>query len=250
MFLKRTSLAGAIALFMMAFLAVIFTGIIVNEKAYTAPAPSSIYLSGVLRDFQDNHPDFERTNGVDGFAYGLDHDITLDTLSTDRKPQFNGGSFSTTTQTSFDQWYRNVSGVNQSTNYTITLEDLDGDGIYSYYNDSFFPLDSMAGFDDQGRSHDYHFTYELHSIFTYQGGETFEFRGDDDVWVYINGKKVIDLGGVHAEEVQSVNLDTIASSIGITPGNTYNFDLFFAERHTVHSNFKIETNIAFIQNAD
>ena len=250
MFLKRTSLWRAIALFTVAFLAVIFSGTLINEKAYTAPPPNSIYLSGVLRDFQDNHPDFERTDGVNGFTYGLDHGITLNTLSADRKPQFSGGSFSTTTQTSFDQWYRDVPGVNQSASYTIKLEDLDNDGIYSYYNSSFFPLDNMTGFDDQGRNHDYHFTYELHGNFTYQGGEIFEFRGDDDVWVYINGKKVIDIGGVHVEEVQSVDLDTVASSIGITPGNIYNFDLFFAERHTVHSNFKIETNIAFIQTAD
>ncbi|VEP16526.1 Fibro-slime family protein [Hyella patelloides LEGE 07179] len=250
MLLKHTNSWKAIAFFTITFLAILFTGIIGNEKAYTNPAPSSIYLSGILRDFQDTHPDFERTPGVDGFDYGLDHNITLDTLSSDKKPQFKDGSYSTTTEDNFDQWYRNVAGVNQSTNYIVELDDSDGDGTYTYYNASFFPLDGVAGFDEQGRSHNYHFTYELHSAFTYQGGETFEFRGDDDVWVYINGKKVIDLGGVHSEKVQLVNLDSIASRVDITPGNNYNFDLFFAERHTVQSNFKIQTTIAFSQNAD
>ena len=140
--------------------------------------------------------------------------------------------------------------MNKSTTYTIELKDTDGDGSYTYYNAAFFPLDNMAGFDAQGLSHNYHFTYELHSMFVYKGGEVFEFKGDDDVWVYLNNQKVIDLGGVHGEQTQLVDLDAIASDIGITPGNTYNFDLFFAERHTSKSNFKVETTLNFVQYAD
>jgi fibro-slime domain-containing protein len=65
------------------------------------------------------------------------------------------------------------------------------------------------------------------------------FTGDDDLWVFINNRLVIDLGGVHGPESASVNLDTL----GLTAGNTYNFDLFFAERHTSGSNFRVETSI-------
>ncbi len=248
--MKNTNFLKVSCLFHIALLNAVLLNQSTVVKAESQNSASSIFLTGTLRDFKDTHPDFERTPGVDGFAYGLDPDITTDTLGNNKKPQYKGGSYSTTNQTNFDQWYHNVADINQSTIYSIQLQDDDNDGIYTYYNSAFFPLDNMSGFDAQGRSHNYHFTYEIHSQFYYRGGETFEFRGDDDVWVYINGKKVIDLGGVHSEKVQTVNLDAIADSIGITPGNIYDFDLFFAERHTTESNFKIQTNLDFVVYSD
>jgi len=70
----------------------------------------------------------------------------------------------------------------------------------------------------------------------------FSFTGDDDLFVFINDRLVIDLGGVHDAETASVNLDTL----GLTPGQTYWFDLFYAERHTVNAQFSIQTSIVFM----
>jgi len=106
-------------------------------------------------------------------------------------------------------------------------------------NNAFLPIDGL-GFGNQGQSHNYSFTYELHTTFTYKAGQVFSFTGDDDVWVFINNKLALDLGSVHPAESASINPDTP----GLTAGNTYDFAFFFAERHMEESNGMRETSIA------
>jgi len=208
--------------------------------AFTASA-ATIDLTGTIRDFNDTHPDFE-------YTIADDRGIVETTLGTDGKPVYASATTTTTTngKECFDQWYRDVAGVNLSTPHTITLDNTitTDPAVYTYANSSFFPIDGeLLG--NQNRIHNYHFTYEIHTQFTYQGGEgiEFAFTGDDDLWLFLNDTLVIDLGGVHGAETASVNLDAIASAAGMISGNTYDFDLFFAERHTTESNFRIDTSI-------
>ena len=119
--------------------------------------------------------------------------------------------------------------------------------VFTFESQEFFPLDGQ-GWGNEGFNpdHNFAFTTEVHTTFQYNGGETFSFSGDDDVWVFINGKLAIDLGGLHPVQMDQVSLDAAADMLGITKGKVYSLDLFHAERHSTASNFRIDTNLQFV----
>jgi len=160
-----------------------------------------------------------------------------------------GGS--TTTSAAFAQWFRDTPGTNLSRQVPITLRRTAGSNLYTFddRNDDvyrnkggFFPIDGDLYGNPSGQSHNFSFTYELATTFTYRrgSGQVFTFTGDDDVYVFIGGKMVIDLGGVHGAISQTVDLDKVS---WLTSGQDYELKLFFAERHTTQSNMRIDTTL-------
>ncbi len=61
----------------------------------------------------------------------------------------------------------------------------------------------------------FNFCVESHGTFSYVKGQKFQISGDDDIWVFINDKLVIDRGGVHPPASDSVLLDTMGLNQGI-----------------------------------
>ncbi len=193
---------------------------------------ASITLSTIVRDFTPlTNPDFER-------IITDDRGIVQTTLGADNKPVYNSADSNPTITSAADfyEWYHDSSSSITLAS-SITLIET-SPGIYTYDNSSYFPADGL-GFGDYAYGHNYHFTTEIHTLFTYQAGQQFSFTGDDDVFVFINGQLVIDLGGVHGPESASVDLDTL----GLTLGSDYQLDVFQAERHTTGSNFAMQTSI-------
>lgn len=216
-------------------------------QACDAPLPNPPRLRAVVRDFSVTHPDFEIMTPA--AQNRVDLAIVESELGPDDTPIYRGDPAtgktpSTTGPENFYQWYHDVPGVNQRAELPLQLESSpDTPGLFVYSDTSFFPIDGeLLG--NEGYNHNYHFTLQAETTFQYVGGEVFRFTGDDDMWVYINRRLAINLGGLHQPRSAAVQLDEIAGAHGLTRGETYPLHFFFAERHTVNSNFTIETSIA------
>merc|ERR1712117_602206 len=87
----------------------------------------------------------------------------------------------------FHQWYNDDEKVNKRIDMQIELMPNKETKTLVFDKHDYFPIDGLGWNDmDPTYNHNYHFTLELHHEFTYHGGETFSFRGDDDIWVFIN----------------------------------------------------------------
>jgi len=195
-------------------------------------------LQATIRDFKVEHPDFEDFTSDVG-----QKGIVLPELGPDNKPVYAapGPTAQTAGPGPFAQWYSNTPDTNIPFAIEIPLTEV-MPGLFSFESNAFFPIDDQ-GWGNQGNPHNFHFTSEIHTVFNYKGGEVFTFIGDDDLWLFINGKLAIDLGGVHPELEASVDLDAQADALGIQVGGMYTMALFHAERHTDNSNFRIDTSI-------
>ena len=89
-----------------------------------------------------------------------------------------------------------------------------------------------------------HFCFESHAKFTYKKGQKFGVRGDDDIWIFIGGKLVIDLGGTHLAAPGYADLSLVTDKNGdaLVVGKSYDIDIFFCDRRTTMSNMNIYSN--------
>jgi fibro-slime domain-containing protein len=184
----------------------------------------------------------------------------LPVLGSDGKPQYAGDN--SCYHENVADWYKTVAVTGSTSGNPYTNQrciDLplskDENDFFRYETNLFFVVDNWQymseGLSDvnpnysletakiDGKKHNFLFTMELGAEFVYVPGQTFTFRGDDDVWVYINDTLAVDIGGIHGEVERTVNLDTL----GLTAGETYPFQLFYAERNCCSSNFKMITSI-------
>ena len=209
-------------------------------------------------------PDFEVRLHDPSKLYADDPGIVTTLLGTDSKPVYAGppgGTPTTTGPAHFATWFHDTPGVNQGQELALQFDKdpshPNDPNAYTFssgamgsaclgpsktYCAGFYPVDGML-LGNEGNNHNYHLTFELHLKFRYHAGQVFTFKGDDDVWVYVNGKLAVDLGGLHQQQAEAVlGLDTL----GLAEGNVYPLDFFWCERHVTASNFHIDTSLEIV----
>jgi fibro-slime domain-containing protein len=180
-------------------------------------------------------------------------------IDTQRPTYANGGHTVAAVNTvAFDTSYKNM--VFQD-NLVFTYV-AGSAGVYQYQNANFFPLDNRgfgadvptinfdgAPLNRATNTHNYSFAMHLKKGFKYRPGLTFNFEGDDDLWVFINGTLALDLGGIHGTTQGQFNLGGaadatgLAAKLGLVAGDSATLDVFYCERQSVGSDIRITTNI-------
>lgn len=127
--------------------------------------------------------------------------------------------------------------TNKFTVYKVPGSHGDATGLQNPKHGSFFPFNTLGnsviehtanGSDIYGISTkpDYHFGMTMSAKFIQpkdgkikDNNMVFEFSGDDDVWVYIDGVLVLDIGGIHNAASGSINFADGTATVGTTTKN-------------------------------
>lgn len=144
-------------------------------------------------------------------------------------------------------------------------------GNFSYGNPS-VQYQLMNGVPSTDPTLNHYFGIHMSTRFIQQNGGktnagqpvTYEFSGDDDVWIFIDGKLVGDLGGIH--DAASISINFVTGVIEVNgqgqektlgeifktgsdtlPNNSYHtLDFFYLERGNVDSNMNLKYNLVTI----
>jgi len=251
------------------FILIVFSGLFFSS--FAQEYPDTLWIKVTFYDFHadGSNPEFEPATPRIGVVKGM----IADTLSADHKPVLGP---TPNYNTNIHKWFRPWSqgdftipvytGANGNT-MTPTTVDYDtafknivivdslpfihnGNGMYAFERSGsnstqdFFWLDGKGfGNEPSGYEHNFSFSMELHTTFTFKKGMSFDFIGDDDVWAFINGKLAMDLGGIHQSTRGTISLDNIAAAYNLEEGKTFPFDFFYVERHVSRSTIKVMTNL-------
>jgi fibro-slime domain-containing protein len=161
-----------------------------------------------------------------------------------------------TTRDALDVEMRRVCGANARQHPTVST----GSGLISQAVDA-HDVNNPNGYGAAINVKGGHLCFESQDAeFTYEPGQEFFFRGDDDIWVFVSNYLVVDLGGTHMPAPGYLKMDTLrvpeAARIKdrqygqqgqLVEGQKYPIKIFFCDRRGSGSNVRISTNMYFSQ---
>lgn len=234
---------------------------------------NSIFVAGSYNKVQTDYDylmlsaatDEETGDKVYVFDGGFSNSAGSSTVAYDAS---NGTIRNTTGSTSKKQYsyaYVSSSNTDSWTTYYPFLPIISRNNASGYTKNPYVQDDGVINTvkgQDQGdtlKNRNYGFAMALEGEFAYYANDElfFEFEGDDDVYLFINGELVLDLGSAHSidgyrfylnDYVEAAKAGTLGSdarnkALSLAEGNTYSFQFYYLERHSYGSNIRIVTNI-------
>ena len=179
-------------------------------------------------------------------------------------------------------WFSGYGSDTLTTNYGNRDTDFVYDAVSNFSEEKvengvgFFPFDASMtnGGTTKNNANDYGFGMRTDIEFNVgKDGkingvdQVFNFTGDDDLWVYIDGKLVLDLGGAHKKAEGSIDFSTKTVTVrtgtksvnNVTRNTSFEFDnqdpskthtltMFYMERGMIESNLKFGFNFSPVGN--
>ena len=155
-------------------------------------------------------------------------------------------------------WFRDVAGTNVHVDYPLKLTQ-DANGAFAFRQQCLrgSPLfghrldqgvfsdrrrhDVQTAFGNQGNTHNYSFTVELHTTFIYHGRRVLPFSAVTTTCSSSSTRSSqINLGGIHGP---GNGRRAAIDSLGLTKEQEYPLDFFYAERHVTGSNLLVTTSL-------